>query len=163
MAKHHLNPYFYYTYALFLKFVFFAILPEKLYLENASCRQIEIIEIRKIDDVELYINNDSKKQIKKYEHKSLFYFPSISINNELTDFVAIIKHKHLLQEKDIADKTVFPKASKRLLYSQQFRLNNIDVKFSFLCAVVNPFKAEFLQKVYTNNSRVGIPDIKNLL
>lgn len=132
-------------------------------LENASCRQIEIIEIRNIDDNELKINNESKKQIKKYEHKSLFYFPSISINNELTDFVAIIKHKHLLQEKDIADNTLFPKASKRLLYSQQFRLNNIDVKFSFLCAVVNPFKAEFLQKVYTNNSRVGIPDIKNLL
>lgn len=132
-------------------------------LENTNCRQIEVVEIRAMDDYEMGLNNESKKQIKDYKHLSLFYLPSIIVDNELKDFVVVFKHKHLLHEKDIADDTKFPKASKRLLYSQQFILNASDVNIKFLCSLVNPYKAEFLQKLHTNNSRVGIPDIKNLL
>lgn len=132
-------------------------------LENASCRQIEVVEIRAIDDNEMGLNNDSKKQIKNYKHDSFYCLPSIRVNNVLIDFVVVFKHKHLLHEKDVADGTKFPKASKRLLYSQLLTLNASDVNIEFLCSLVNPYKAEFLQKLHNNNSRVGIPDIKNLL
>lgn len=132
-------------------------------LQNATCRQIEVVEIRAMDDNKMGLNNESKKQIKDYKHLSFFYLPSIIVDIELKDFVVVFKHKHLLHEKDVADGTKFPKASKRLLYSQQFTLNASDVNIEFLCSMVNPYKAEFLQKLHTNNSRVGIPDIKNLL
>ena len=132
-------------------------------LENATCRQIEVVEIRAMDDNKMGLNNESKKQIKDYKHLSLFYLPSIIVDNELKDFVVVFKHKHLFHEKDVADGTKFPKASKRLLYSQQFTLNDSDANIEFLCSLVNPYKEEFLQKLHNNNSRVGIPDIKNLL
>jgi hypothetical protein len=130
-------------------------------LENKSCRQVEIIELRILDDSDL--NADTKKDIKSYKHPSLFYFPSVLINNETINFVGFMKQKILVRERDIADGTKFPSASKRLLYSQSFIFNGADVKLELICSKVNPYKAEFLQKLHSHNSRVGIPDIKKLL
>ena len=130
-------------------------------LENKSSRQIEIIELRKLNDSDL--NNDTIKDIKNYKHPSLFYFPLIIINNEAIDFVGFLKQKLIAQEKDITGGTKFPSASKRLLYSQSFISNGTEVKLELICTKVNPYKAEFFQKLNTHNSRVGIPDIKKLL
>jgi len=129
-------------------------------LENKSSRQIEIIELKIFNESEL---GNAIKDIKTYKHPSLFYFPSIIIDNERIDFVGFLKQKILVQEKDIADGTKFPLASKRLLYSQSFIFKETDVKLELICSKVNPYKAEFFQKLNTHNSRVGIPDIKKLL
>ncbi|MCS6934647.1 MAG: hypothetical protein NZM35_05810, partial [Chitinophagales bacterium] len=132
-------------------------------LENKSCRQIQIIEVRKLDDNTLGLNNDMRTQIRKYSHQSLFSLPSIYTDNGLTDFVAVLKHKIIVHEKDIDNGPSFPKSSRRFQYSHTYILNAQDVKMNLICSIVNPYKAEFLQKLHTNNSRVGIPDIKDLL
>jgi len=40
--------------------------------------------------------------------------------------------------------------------------NAVNVKINLVCSKTNPYKSEFLQKLHANNSRVGIPDIKDL-
>lgn len=132
-------------------------------LEQKKTQLIDIVELTAIDDARLALNQGQKDNIKKYSHDSFFPFPAINIAGTFTDFVAILKSRLILQEKDVAANTKYPAASKRLLYSQTFVANGIDVRLELLCTKVNPYKAEFLQKLHTNNSRVGIPDIKDLL
>jgi hypothetical protein len=132
-------------------------------LEQKKTHLIDVIELADIDDVRLELNREDKTKIRKYNHDSFFSFPAININETFTDFIAILKSRLILKEKDIATNTKYPTASKRLLYSQTFSFNGLDVKLELLCSKVNPYKAEFLQKLHTNNSRVGIPDIKDLL
>jgi len=85
------------------------------------------------------------------------------VEESLQDFVAILKSRIILKEVADVYHANYPKASKRLLYSQEFIYNGEKVRMTLLCTKVNPYKAEFLQKLNTNNSRVGIPDIKDLL
>lgn len=132
-------------------------------LEQSKTQLIEIVELASIDDQKLSLNNGQKENIKKYNHDSFFLFPAVTIDGTLIDLVAIFKSKFILKEKDIAADTRYPIASKRLLYSQSFVFNRQEVKLEFLCSKVNPYKAEFLQKLQAHNTRVGIPDIKNLL
>lgn len=132
-------------------------------LEQKKTHLIDIIELTNIDDAKLALSQGQKDNIKRYNHDSFFPFPALNINGSFIDFIGILKSKFILKEKDIAANTRYPSASKRLLYSQTFVTNGIDVKLELLCTKVNPYKAEFLQKLQTNNSRVGIPDIKDLL
>lgn len=132
-------------------------------LEQKKTQLIDIIELTTFDDTKLSLSQGQKDNIKKYNHDSFFPFPAINIGGILIDFVAVMKSKFILQEKDIAANTKYPSASKRLLYSQTFVYNGLDVRLELLCSKVNPYKSEFLQKLHTNNSRVGIPDIKDLL
>lgn len=132
-------------------------------LEQKKTQLIDIVELTGVDDAKLALNQGQKDNIKGYNHDSFFPFPAIKIGGTLTDFVAVLKSRLVLHEKDIAANTKYPAASKRLLYSQAFVANGIDVKLELLCTKVNPYKAEFLQRLHTNNSRVGIPDIKDLL
>jgi len=132
-------------------------------LELKKTRIIDVVELTDIDGTKLVLTQGQKGDIKKYKHDSFFPFPAINIAGRFTDFIAILKSRFMLQEKNIADGTKYPEASKRLLYSQTFTSNGLDVKLELLCSKVNPYKAEFLQKLHTNNSRVGIPDIKDLL
>ncbi|MBU0489054.1 MAG: hypothetical protein KKA07_15600 [Bacteroidetes bacterium] len=132
-------------------------------LEQKKTQLIDIVELASIDDAKLAFSPGQKNNIKIYNHDSFFLFPAISLGGIFTDLVAILKSRFILQEKDIASNTKYPLASKRLLYSQTFVFNGIDVKLYLLCTKVNPYKAEFLQKLHSSNSRVGIPDIKDLL
>ena len=132
-------------------------------LEQKKTQLIDIIELATIDDAKLALNQGQKDNIIKYNHDSFFLFPAVYINGTFTDFVAILKSRLILKEKDIVANTKYPAASKRLLFSHTFLFNGQDVKLELLCSKVNPYKAEFLQKLHTNNSRVGIPDIKDLL
>jgi DNA-binding response OmpR family regulator len=132
-------------------------------LEQKKTRLLDVVELSTIDDAKLALNQGQKDSIKKYNHDSFFPFTAINIDGILTDFIAILKSRFILKERDIAANTKYPSASKRLLYSQTFVANGIDVRLELLCTKVNPYKAEFLQKLHTNNSRVGIPDIKDLL
>ncbi len=133
-------------------------------LENNKTRYLELIKLENLEKINENLNENKKINIKAcFNHGSYYSFPAIKTDGSLKDFVAVLKAKIILQEKDIDQNTGYPEASKRLLYSQLFTLNNSEVRIEFICAKVNPYKAEFLQKLHTNNSRVGIPDIKNLL
>jgi len=132
-------------------------------LEQKKTQFIDVIELATIGDAKLALNQEQKIKIKNYNHDSFFLFPAININETFTDFVAVLKSRIILHEKDVAVNIKYPAASKRLLYSQTFSFNGEDVKLELLCSKVNPYKAEFLQKLHTSNSRVGIPDIKDLL
>jgi CheY-like chemotaxis protein len=131
-------------------------------LEQKKTQLIDIVELADIDNEKIALNQGQKDNIKKYNHDSFFYFPAINIQGVLTDFIAILKSRFILNERDVAANTKYPTASKRLLYSQTFTFNGNDVKLKLICSKVNPYKAEFLQKLHTHNSRVGIPDIKEL-
>jgi len=130
-------------------------------LEQKNTRYIEIVELRQIDDKQLGLNADQNKRIKSFNHPSLYYFPSIYIKNELIDFVAVLKSKFILLDA-ASSQSKYPEASERLLYSMNYIYNAVNVKINLVCSKTNPYKSEFLQKLHANNSRVGIPDIKDL-
>lgn len=132
-------------------------------LEQKKTQFIDIIKIIEIDDIKIGLTNGQKENILKYNHDSFFPLPAIYVNGKLNDFVAILKSHFLIQEKEITAGTKFPSASKRHLYSHTFTLNGQNVKLEYICSKVNPYRAEFLHKLHSHNSRVGIPDIKNLL
>jgi CheY-like chemotaxis protein len=132
-------------------------------LEQSGSRFIDLIELAKFNDAKLNFNADTQREIKKYKHDSFYLFQSLLVEGSLQDFVAILKSRLLLKEVAEVYHSNYPKASKRLLYSQEFIHNGERVRMNLLCTKVNPYKAEFLQKLHTSNSRVGIPDIKDLL
>jgi CheY-like chemotaxis protein len=132
-------------------------------LEQKKTQFIEIVELKTLDDARLNLSKGQKENIRNYNHDSFYLFPAININGKWEDFVAVFKSRFILQEKDIIAGTKYPQASKRHLYSQSFMFNGNEVKLNLICSKVNPYKAEFLHKLHSHNSRVGIPDIKNLL
>jgi CheY-like chemotaxis protein len=132
-------------------------------LEKNKTQFIEIVELKALDDAQLNLSHGQKDNIRNYNHDSFYLFPAINLNGTLKDFVAVFKSRFILQEKDIIAGTKYPQASKRHLYSQNFMFNGNEVKLNLICSKVNPYKAEFLHKLHSHNSRVGIPDIKNLL
>lgn len=131
-------------------------------LEQKKSIFIELIELRKIDDPLMNLSNGQKDNIKTFSHESLYFFPSIKEGGQLFDFVAILKSKLILREKFDNYNQKYPAATKRLLYSHEFLYGSESVKMILICSKVNPYKSEFLQQLHSNNSRVGIPDIKNL-
>ena len=132
-------------------------------LEQSGSQFIDLIELTKLTDTRLNLNEDNKRKIKNYNHDSFYLFQSLYTEETFQDFVAILKSRIVLREVADVYHTNYPKASKRLLYSQEFIYNGERVRMTLLCTKVNPYKAEFLQKLITSNSRVGIPDIKDLL
>jgi hypothetical protein len=131
-------------------------------LEQKKSVFIELIELRKLDDPQLNLSGPQKDSIKKFNYDSLYFFPSIREDDALNDFVAVLKSKLILREKVAEYNLKYPTATKRLLYPHEYLYGNEDVKMVLICSKSNPYKAEFLQKLHSNNSRVGIPDIKNL-
>lgn len=131
-------------------------------LDQKYTKFIELIELRPIDDTELALTAGQKENIRKFNHPSLYLFPSLLYKGVLQDFVAVLKSKKILQEVCDTVSGKYPAASKRLLYSQEFFFNAEKVKLSLLCGKANPYKSEFFQKLNVNNTRVGIPEIKEL-
>lgn len=131
-------------------------------LEQRKTKYVELVELRNIGDASLALTNDQKKSIKQFNHDSFYYFPAIKVSDALVDFVAVLKSKVVVQEVEEPQGQKYPSASKRLLFSHEFYHNAGKVKLRPVCSITNPYKAEFLQKLHTNNTRVGIPDIKDL-
>jgi len=131
-------------------------------LEWQRTKYLEIIELDFITSLKLGFNTGQITSIKQYQNDSFYYFPSIIVGTELKDFVAILKSKLIIQEVSETSNPKYPSAKKRFLYSNTHLYKNINVNLSLICSISNPYKAEFFQKLHTNNSRVGIPDIKDL-
>jgi CheY-like chemotaxis protein len=131
-------------------------------LVQPNTRFIEIIELRRLDDATLSLNAENIRNVKKYNHPNLYYFPSVKIGAELIDFVAVLKSKFVAEENPVENNNRYPQASVRLLYSHSYRVNSSSVRMHLICGKSNPYKAEFFQKLHASNSRIGIPDIKDL-
>jgi hypothetical protein len=131
-------------------------------LEQKKSLYIELIELRKIDDSLLNLSDGQISNIKIFNNESFYYFPSIKDLAHLQDFVAVLKSKVILKEKVEDYNLKYPAATKRLLYDHDYLLGNEVVKLNLICSITNPYKAEFLQRLNVNNTRVGIPDIKYL-
>ena len=115
-----------------------------------------------LSSARLGLGEDQKTAIKKYQFDSYFFFPSILLEGHLTDFVAVLKSKRIVEELSETCNPKYPSSKKRFQYNTNHLYNNVEVKLKLICSISNPYKAEFLQKLHTNNSRVGIPDIKDL-
>lgn len=131
-------------------------------LAQKKTRYIEVVELLPIDDSRLGLTSDQIKDIKLFKHDSMYYLPSVSDNGRLCDLVALLKSKFRITESSDIDKPKYPTAYQRLLYSQNFICDTVNVKLNLHCSISNPFKSEFFHKLHTNNNRVGIPDIKDL-
>ncbi len=131
-------------------------------LEHNNTRYLEMIEIVQIDDARLNVNAEALRDIRAFKNGSLYFFPSINNNNTFRSYVAVLKSKVIIRELNIDISVKYPSASQRLTYKSRFLLNSEEVSISLLCSLSNPYKSEFLHKLHSSNSRVGIPDIKDL-
>jgi hypothetical protein len=133
-------------------------------IEQKRTRYLEAIELKKIDDAELRLTASQKENIALYKNDSFYYFPSVSINGDLSnDFVAILKAKFIIEALCEVNEEKYPGVPQRLSYSERYLFKNKEVQLVHICSKSNPYKSDFLQKLYANNSRVGTPDIKDLL
>lgn len=133
-------------------------------IEQRKTRYLELIELRRIDDPELNFNTSQKDNIQKYNHDSFYYFPSLLIDGSLeNDFVAILKSKIVISAVVEGSTEKYPAVPYKLSYPGDFLYNGIRVKLVHICSKSNPYKSDFLQKLHANNSRVGTPDIKDIL
>lgn len=133
-------------------------------IEQKRTKYLEIVELKRIEDAELRLTSGQKENIAQYNHDSFYYFPSISIDGDIRDdFVAVLKAKLIIDALfDINDKR-YPEVPQKLIYSGRYLYQGQEVQLVHICSKSNPYKSDFLQKLYANNSRVGTPDIKNLL
>ena len=132
-------------------------------LENQNTRYLEIIEVQHLWDEGFNLKSSTKKTIIEYKHPSFYFFPAVPLNGEMTNLVAILKAKIVLEHPYSEASLKYPGTSKRMEYIDSFRFNSKEVTLEFLCRLDNPYKNDFLQKLHSHNSRVGIPDIKKLL
>ncbi|HVT83996.1 MAG TPA: hypothetical protein VHD35_02280, partial [Chitinophagaceae bacterium] len=131
-------------------------------LVQGTTRFLEMVELRSINDEDIKLKDQHKENIRKYNHPSFHYFPSVKIDGDFFDLIAVLKSKIIVEETADFTEIKYPAASKRLLYSHRFLFHHIEVQLELICGKSNPYKSDFLQKLLANNSRVGIPDIKNL-
>lgn len=132
-------------------------------LEQGKTRFIELIELENIEEINSKMETIKRISVKGcFNHGAFYSIPCVNLDNELKDFVAVLKKKIILQQKGDTFKN-YPDSSSRPLYSHSYILNNENVTIIPICSIVDPYKSEFLHKLHSNNSRVGIPDIKKLL
>lgn len=132
-------------------------------LANSSTRFVELIELRHIEDKEMGLKQSAKILIKKFNHPSFYFLPSINYFEDFQDFVAILKSKIVLMEKADQNDKPYPQASKQLNYNDIFYLGGTESKLEFICSLSEPYKSDFLNHLHSHDLRVGIPDIKKLL
>lgn len=127
-------------------------------LAQGKTKYIEFIKLVENGIIALALSGD---EIKKQAHKldSHFYLPSVQLpEGGMVDLVAILKSKNILVccNKDAAK---YPSVTFRIKYSDTFKIDNMESKITYLCSLVNPYKAEFSQRKSAHDSRVGIPSV----
>ena len=132
-------------------------------LESRNTRFLEVVELQKLWDESFTIKSSTKKTIAQYKHPSFYFFPAVSVDEGITDLTAILKAKIVFEHQSSSTHLRYPETQKRMEYADSFRFNNNDVTLEFLCRLDNPYRSDFLQKLHAHNSRIGIPNIRNLL
>lgn len=132
-------------------------------LEQGKTRFVELIELANIEEINSMMENNKQINIKGcFNHGTFYSFPCVKIDDELKDFVAVFKKKIIMQQNGNNFKN-YPDSFSRPLYSHGYILNNENANITSICSIVDPYKSEFVHKLHSHNSRVGIPDIKKLL
>jgi CheY-like chemotaxis protein len=134
-------------------------------LENKKTRFIEIIELRQFNN-DLNLNHGDRERIRNNNDPSHYLFPSLKIDNDtFIDFIALFKAKQIIAPKTDPneDNSKYPTTKNRLSYSQTFLFDGQEINVEMICSYINPYKSEFMQKLHAHNSRVGIPDIKDMM
>ena len=110
----------------------------------------------------------------------IFFKPGLPRNNRITpdkyracteqEFGARQKVSKIILEHAPGELTEnqirYPKAVKRLEYSDSFLFRghyDKQKQIELLCSLDEPYKSDFLQRLQSHNSRVGTPDIRNLI
>lgn len=133
-------------------------------IEKKNSRYIEIVELRNIDDEELKLTTGQKDNISRYNNDSFYYFPAVCVDGNLyNDFVAILKSKIIVEGIHLVNTGKYPSVPEKLTYSDSYLHNSKEVKLVHICSKSNPYKSDFLHKLHAHNSRVGTPDIKDIL
>ncbi len=126
-------------------------------LANGKSKYIEFIELRPLND-ELG-NGDERTKIKSNSSESHFFLLSLDLlTNGFTDLVAVLKSKNILVAQG-NDHEKYPSVQNRIKYTDQLQIDKSNCTITYLCSLVNPYKAEFVQRKTTHDSRVGIPSI----
>jgi len=131
-------------------------------LDLLKTKYLEVVELEFLTSGRLGLKDDQLNLIRRYQFDSYFFLPSVLLNEKLEDFVAILKSKRIIEELPGSSIKKYPGSRTRFTFNSSHLYNNIEVKLNLICSITNPYKSEFLQKLHTNDSRVGIPDIKDL-
>jgi CheY-like chemotaxis protein len=129
-------------------------------LAQGNTRYIEFIELRGLrEDLG---NSSLRSQIKLNKSESHFLFLSLELaENSFTDLVAIFKSKNrIVCCGNDSDK--YPCVNDRIRYkdsNQQLQIDKSDCSVTYICSLLNPYKAEFAQRKSSHDSRVGIPSV----
>jgi hypothetical protein len=126
-------------------------------LTQGKSKYIEFVELKSFSDT---LGNSSERgYIKSNTSESHFLFLSLELSpNVFTDLVGVLKSKNIIvcQGND-ADK--YPSVINRIKYSDSLQIDKSTCLVTYICSLVNPYKAEFIQRKSTHDSRIGIPSV----
>lgn len=126
-------------------------------LAQGKSKYIEFIELKPFED---NLGNSSERgSIKSNTSESHFLFLSLELSpNIFTDLVGVFKSKNIIvcQGND-AEK--YPTVTNRIRYTNTLQIDKANCLITYICSLVNPYKAEFSQRKSSHDSRVGIPSV----
>lgn len=126
-------------------------------LANGKSKYIEFVELKPFE--ENLGNASVMGNIKSNTSESHFLFLSLELTrNVFTDLVAILKSKNVIvcQGNDAAK---YPSVTNRVRYADALQIDKSNCSVTYVCSLVNPYKAEFTQRKSSHDSRVGIPSV----
>lgn len=120
-------------------------------------KYIDFVELRELN--ESLGNSSLRKQIENNSSESHFFFLSLELETGLySNLIAILKSKsRIICKGNDADK--YPCVNDRIKYSDSLQIEGSDCSLTYICTLLNPYKAEFFQRKSSHDSRVGIPSI----
>jgi CheY-like chemotaxis protein len=126
-------------------------------LAQGKTKYIDFVELREQNDN--LGNTDERSRIQKNNSDSHFLFLSLELTkNSFTDLVGILKSKNVIVCQN-NDAPKYPSVLNRIKYSDSFNVDQSACRITYLCSLVNPYKAEFSQRKTSHDSRVGIPSV----
>jgi len=130
-------------------------------LEQKKTRFIEVIELLKIDDDKLKLKKDHKDKIANNNYPSYYYLPAVKVGEGFVNFVAVFKSKsRLLVNRDLKDVKYPEVAPNKISFEDGFIFDRHEIDIELICGFSDPYKSDFLNKLASHNTRIGIPDIK---
>ncbi len=133
-------------------------------LVQGNSRYLEVIKLKMIG--ELGLNNSEISTLKKNNHESYFYLPSLDkdvSNDTYLDMAAVFKSKHIVLSSKTEGVTKYPRVSSRLQFDDAFTHEGNISTIEYISTLINPYKSEFFTKKNSHDSRVGIPNVYDYL
>lgn len=129
----------------------------------AQCKTkfVDFIELRELNDQ--LATSGVRSEIRRNNSPSHFFFPAVEQEpGVFTDMAGLLKAKNRLVCSG-NDAASYPSVNERLNYGHEFQVDGVECKVTYLCSLLNPYRAEFSHKRSTHDSRVGIPEVYKYL